>query len=298
MKKANIFKLIGIIAIVAIIGFLMAGCPIKEDTDPDPDPSDEWKSGDVWLKTKESKYKIVEDEEEEVFVAGNINSEIITEWSIYRYASNKKFEQKYKEILPAGYMEYYTNRDGLIEEKSGIGVIKVSDTDYPVNSKVKNEYDEDTGLMIAKETSINADGEEEEPKVHTITLIDNSGGIKTYTNTGGFGDREYKIKDGEIIEQKVKLTSASYTIKYTLPTNEVIRAKLPDFRLDTMTGDGGVYSDSYQEVSVVSNTDSALVIRVKTFSKSNWSGSSKFELDEQSDFTYTKFTYPFNETEE
>jgi hypothetical protein len=101
-----------------------------------------------------------------------------------------------------------------------------------------------------------------------------------------------------IIERKVEIgTYASYTDVYTFPTNEVIRAKLPDFTLVTMTGDGKMYADSRQEVTVVSNDESVLVIRVKTFSKDLW-GSDKttYMLDEQSDFTYKKFNFPIEPT--
>jgi hypothetical protein len=41
MKKTNIFKLIGIIAFIAIIGFSMAGCPIADEPKPEPEPETE-----------------------------------------------------------------------------------------------------------------------------------------------------------------------------------------------------------------------------------------------------------------
>jgi len=297
MKKTN--KVLGIIALIAVIGFAaiqFTGCPV-EDPKPDPDPTVEWKSGDVWLQTKESKYKIDED----TYEASEIKSEVTTEWSIYRYASDRIFEKKYKETQTTGYMEYYKNRNGLIEESTTTGVITVGDNDFQINGKAKNEYDSDTGLMIAKETKINADGVEQEPVVNTITLLSNSGGIKTYKYDDGFFQHEYKIQNGEIIEDKLLNSSGDgflYILKYSLPTNEVILAKLPDFRLETMTGNGNMYADSYQEVEVVSDSDSTLVIRVKTFEKSNWGNNSDYELDGQSDFTYTKFTFPFNTEEE
>jgi len=265
------------------------------------DPIVEWQTGNVWLQTKESKYAIVEDEEEEVPVAGDIKSESPTEWIIYRYANNTNFERKSKvtqaTVTVTGYTETYIKRNGRIEEKITTGVLTINGTDYPLNGNVKNEY-ENTGLLVAKSTSIDADTGEERVKDNSLQLISDSNGIKTYSSDEGWAQYEYKIQNGEIIEQKTIMTSSYYTIKYTLPTNEVIRAKLPDFRLETMTGDGSVYDDRKQEVEVVSDTDSVLVIRVKTFSKSNWGVNPQFELYEQSDFTYTKFTFPFNETEE
>jgi uncharacterized FlaG/YvyC family protein len=308
MKK---LKVLGIIALIAVIGFSMVivscftypedpdpelGLDTDTDTDTDTNVPVVWQTGNVWLQTKESKYTIDEDEDEGVAVAGDIKSESTTEWSIYKYANNTNFERKSKVTQATGtvtgYTETYIKRNGRIEERITTGILTINGTDYTLNGNVKSEYDKDTGLLVAKTTSIDADTGEERVTDNSLQLISNSDGIKTYSSDEGWIKRETKIQNGEIIEQKTIMTSASYTIKYTLPTNEVIRAKLPDFRLETQTGDGSVYGDRKQEVEVVSNDDSALVIRVKTFSKSNYGINPQFELEEQSDFRYEKFAFP------
>ena len=252
-------------------------------------PTDDWKTGVVWLKTKESKYDIDEDEG----TVGEVKSETTTEWSIYKYANNKKYEQKYKTTNTTGNSTTYTNRDGLNSEEALDYSFTFSGSLIEGKSKSKKVYDTDTGLMVVKSTPVNEDGTEGTPEEYTIELLSDSNGIKTYKNTQGNFVYTNKIQNGRIIEQKVEIgTYSSYTNVYTFPTNEVIRAKLPDFTLVTMTGDGNVYGNEYQEVELVSDSDSVLVIRVKTFSKSNWGVNPQFELSEQSDFTYTKFTFP------
>ena len=256
-------------------------------------PTDDWKTGTVWLQTKESKYAIDEDEG----TVGEVKSETTIEWSIYKYANNKKYEQKYKTTNPNGNFTTYTKRDGLNEETS-LDYSFIFNGEPLVNkTKSKKVYDSDTGLMVIKSTPVDEDGVEGTPDVYTVELLSDSNGIKTYKNTQGNFVYTNKIQNGRIIERKVEMTSASYTDVYTFPTNEVIRAKLPDFKLVTMTGDGKMYGNSRQEVTVVSNDESTLVIQVKTFSTSVWGpDKTTYVLDEQSDFTYTKFTFPIEPT--
>ena len=249
----------------------------------------EWQTGDVWLKTKESVYTVTSG------VVGEVKSEATTEWIIYRYASNTKYEQKYYMTTdPAsGETTYHVNRDGLNGLNYLEGFMIINGNNYPMGIKRKEVYDSDTGLMVVKSTPVLADGTDGNPTEYTITLLSNIGGVKTYkrTSNNAINSEEiYKIKGGEIIERED--TDYSYTNIYTLPTDPVILAKLPDFRLEGMkvTSDDSIYNNRYQEVTVLSNDDSALVIQVKEYGDS-W-GDENYKLRSQTDIRYEKFTFP------
>jgi len=251
-------------------------------------PIVEWQTGDVWLKTKETKYTITNG------VAGDDTSETTTVWSIYKYANNTNYEQKYKITQPnGGEMTYYKKRDGLNGLNYADGFIIINGNNYPLGIDTKDVYDSDTGLMVVKSTPILENGVEGTPKVYTITLLSNNSGVKTYkrTNNNDATDEEiYKIQDGRILEREVK--SFSYINIYTLPTDSVILAKLPDFRLEGLkpNSDSSAYNNRYQEVTIVSDNDSALVIQVKEYGD-NW-GDENYKLRDQTDIRYEKFSFP------
>jgi len=301
MKKNKVLAIIALLAVIGFSALQFASCVTDEGNTPPPETGDTgdtddtgspgWTAADVWLQTKKTDYTVTDGTATET-----IKAESPTEWLIYNWASSTKYEQKSTTTTASGYQTTYKKRDGLNEENILEGLMTISGTEYPLFMHTKNVYDSATGLLVVKSTSIDKDGVEGEPEETSYELLSDSGGIKTYKITESVFTREKSIQNGSVIKEKVSTSDGTYyyTTIYNVPTNEVIRTKIPNFKLEDMEGNGSVYADKKQEVEVVSDTDTTLVIRVKTFTKPIY-GTPPFEfaLSDQSEIEYKKFSAPY-----
>jgi len=96
------------------------------------------------------------------------------------------------------------------------------------------------------------------------------------------GYREYKIQNGRTLEEKGFTADGmlSYITTYTLSDNAAIRAKLGNYTLYNTQSSS---YNSYNTVEVVSDSDSALLLRERTFSNNG--------LSSQTDFLYEKVRF-------
>jgi hypothetical protein len=111
---------------------------------------------------------------------------------------------------------------------------------------------------------------------YIIELLGEAGDVKTFkhydTSTGGTGTYTvYKIKDGITLEA-ISYTAGdvlSSTRTYNFPDNTIIRAKLPTFTLASYDYVSTPASNNYQTCELVSNSDTELVVIIKTFNSIN-----------------------------
>jgi len=247
----NILKLIGIIALVAVIAFSMAAC-----SDDDGD------SGGYWLISKQTTYTFTE--------GASGSGETYYNWIAYHYSNENDYEEEYNVSSTNGSSAYYHyTRKGQTSEST-------NQTDAGTSSTT-TVYDAGSGLTL-KQTS-NSSGNTYVIS-YNITPLGDSGGVKTYrqsvtsyTNNGTpidnnlLGYAEYKIQNGKTIEASYYDANSvlSYIIKYIQPDSKAIRDKLPRFTLYRYDYSSSA-NNSYQTAEVLSDSDSALLIRVKTFS--------------------------------
>jgi hypothetical protein len=110
---------------------------------------------------------------------------------------------------------------------------------------------------------------------YTIELLSEAAGVKTFkyydTSTGGTGAYTvYKIKNGITLEQKYYTAGdvLSLTATYSFPDNAIIRAKLPTFTLYSYDSVLTPVINQYQTCELVSDSETELVLLVKTFNSS------------------------------
>jgi hypothetical protein len=111
---------------------------------------------------------------------------------------------------------------------------------------------------------------------YTIELLGEAGGIKTFkhydTSNGGTGTYTVnKIKDGITLDAKSYTDGdvLNQTATYSSPDDAIIRAKLPTLMLYSYNSVSIPASNSYQTCEVVSDSDTELVVLIKTFNSSN-----------------------------
>jgi hypothetical protein len=198
----------------------------------------------VWRWSKQITYTVAGG------VAGSISSEIVPNW--IRYTNDTNFEYSYT----SGGQTVHVNRNGQT-------MVQTINT-YPYTYL----YDSASGLTL-KTTITTATGTTETS--YTVELQSDVGGVRTYkhyvTSTGGTGAYTvYKRQNGVTLEQSSYTADGtlSYTYTYTFPNNSVIRAKLPTFTLYSMNYPSQPTYNSYQTCEILSDSASALAIRIKT----------------------------------
>jgi len=241
-----------LVALVAVIAFSMAACS-----------DDDGGGSGYWLISKSTSYAVTE--------GTSGLAETYYYWIVYHYSNEKDYLEDYTTSSTTGSTASYRyNRKGQTS-------YSYTETDAE-SSSTETLYDAESGLTLKQTT--NSSGITEIS--YNIVSLGDSGGVKTYrqninsyVNNGtpidisAQGYSEYKIQNGKTIEASYYDTNSvlSYTIKYTKPENKAIRNKLPRFTLYRTNYSSPSYSinNSYQTAEVLSDSDSALLIRIKTF---------------------------------
>jgi len=243
----NVFKWLEIIAIVAVIVFSMAACS---------DGSGDGDGGEHWLITQQTTYNFTE----------GMTISAVTEynWIKYRYKNETNYEEEYTIYSTTGSTSnYYYSRNGETAESTTQTADGATWTRY--------YYDSASGLTSNLRTT-NASGDTDTSYV--IEPLSDIGGIKTYKYyyDDGYGNigsyNIYTIQNGKTLEIKTFTADDVLvsTTTYTQPDNKVIREKLPDFTLySSFYASSYSVNSSYQTAEVISDSDSALLIRVRTF---------------------------------
>jgi hypothetical protein len=111
---------------------------------------------------------------------------------------------------------------------------------------------------------------------YTIELLAEADSVKTFkwydTSIGDTGNYTvYKIKGGITLEAKVYTARdvLNYTMIYSFPDNAIIHAKLPILTLSSCEYVSTPENNNYQTCELVSNSDTELVVLIKTFNSSN-----------------------------
>jgi len=316
----NTRKLIGIIALIAVIGFSMAACDDSNGDDENggnnSDGSNNGGGGNgKWRISKVTGYGIAFQGTTPGSGAPSdqiINSDAVYNWTIYRYTNNTNYEQEYTVT--------YNQTNSLVSEtmtssqtvhitRNGQNYVYNSETTSGTQTTTQTStstYDSASGLTLTynttqTQTNTNAGTTYTSTTEYTynIDLISDSGGIKTYkvyynslisngtsidisSNPAYQSYTEYKIQNGRTIETKSFSADGTLnqTATYTLSDNAVIRAKLGDYELYSYTSSSSIISNQYQTVEVLSDSATELVIRQKTFSNNIFAG--------QNDYTYEK----------
>jgi len=205
-------------------------------------------------------------------------SETNYDWISYHYSDETNYEEEYftKPLIPNEYTGFPPSEEKYITNFTYYHYTRVvqnaeSETitaDGTV-SVINYIYDLESGLT-KNSTSTNDSGVTTGAS-YVIQPLDDSNGVKTYKYylNGSTWYNIYKIQNGRTLETRYynadnELVS---TTMYTQPDNAVIRAKLPNFTLYSSSYLSSSYSinSSHQTAEVVSNSNSELVIRVRTF---------------------------------
>jgi len=129
-------------------------------------------------------------------------------------------------------------------------------------------FDSESGLTKSS-TSTSATGVSTAAS-YVIEKQSDNGGVKTYKYypLGSTAYWVYKIQEGRTLETRYFNADALIsTTTYTLSDNNVIRSKLGNYTLSntSYSSPSSAIKSSFQTVDVLSDTNSKLVIRVKTF---------------------------------
>jgi len=269
MKKT--IKVLGIIVLVAVIGFSMVACGGDDDSGGGGGGG----GGGNWREKKSTSYTITDG-------VASAPSEAVYNWIIYRYTSDTNYESKFTVTsATASTTNHYTrNGQNFVSSSESSTYTAIYDSESTLESKVTNTYSSSSGTPDTLEYTYN------------IEFLDDNGGVKTYKRTYNTkisngvsqdvstqGYSECKIKNGRKLEEKFFSADGvlSSTTTYTLSDNAVIKAKLGNYRLSSTTTPT---STSYNTVEVLSDSATELVIRGKTFTNNVLSG--------QRDDTYEK----------
>ena len=241
-------------------------------------------SNHVWLWSRQTNYTVS---------TGAVSSVVENTW--IRYRSETDFEHR--------------SSDGQSFNRSGQTLIwtRVVENQTIIQTVV---YHSTSGLI--QSLTINAHGTISRIN-YTIVRQSDVGGVRTYrhfiTDTGGIGAHSiHVIQNGRTLETRnFSATNALTTIsRHThtatstvtrnynannvlttmttsfAPDNEIIRRKLPSFRLHNMEHHAIPNANTTQTVEVLSDSASELVLRIRHFNSSN-------VLFAQTDLTYIRF---------
>jgi len=255
----NLRTVIGIFAII-VLAFTVNAC--KED-----DGDDGAGSGN-WLITKSTSYTVTDG------TVGNVSSSTDYYWINYSYSNETNYEEEYTTETSDSitYYHYIRNRQNGESEPLTAGGKSASTYIYDLESGL-------TKSLMSTNTSGVITGTS-----YVIEFIGNIDGVKTYKyypiNSAG-SYYLYKIQNGGTLETRYYDADGVlvYTSANSQPDNAAIRAKSPNFTLYSYYYSNSSNSSS-QMAEVISETDSELVIRVKTFNNSL--------LSSQTDYRYKK----------
>ena len=253
MKK--IFKLIGIIALVAVIGFSMA-CSGGDDGGGTGGGGGGGGTGGtggtedvyVWRFEKQTNYTVNNG------VVEDINFEIVPEWLIYVNEHN----YQYKAVYTIGsnintYKVIWNNEIAQI----------ISETSNIQEPLITN-YDPETGLIISQRGFYNYD------YINLLLIEDSDLCIYKHFESSNNGNGSYKIytqKNGLTIKEE-NYTSEnllSDTIIYLFPNNDIISKKLPEFTIRNQEYVSFPNFNWYETVNIILDSNSELLIRITAY---------------------------------
>jgi len=251
------------------------------------DGGGEWGSGGGghWLMTKQTTYAVIGGK------AGEETSSVLHVWFSYNYLNNKNYKEEYfTETANAPNTNSFSynlyTRNGQTADLENITPAGTTKSTYL--------YDSESGLTKSS-TSTSPTGVNTGAS-YVIEKISDGDGVKyKYYNSGSStAYTVYKIQDGITLETKsYNADTLISTTTYSLSDNWVIRAKLGNYTLYSTSYPASSKS-SFQTAEVLSDSNSALIIRVKTFNDG--------VLSSQIDTLYekinpnVKINYNFNNT--
>jgi hypothetical protein len=181
---------------------------------------------------------------------------------------------------------YINESSTVADTTTTVDYVSESTTDTTTHTVIEYEgttyFDLSSGLtsqqtMVGTSTTTRNEGEPTVTPIntdtyYTIELLNEADGVKTLKHydisTSGTGSYTvYKIKDGITLETKNYTAGdvLSSTTTYTFPENNIIRAKLLTFTLYNYEYETNPASNTYQTCEVLSDSETALVVRVKTY---------------------------------
>jgi len=286
----NLFKLFGIIALAAVIGFSFATCG---GDDSGGDGGDENKNdnsnanNEYWRTSKYKTYTVKDG-------VANLAGEGVYNYITDRYTSDTNNERKYT----ITYTSYDTTTTSSVatyhDTRNGQTNVSTYESATETRTNIYT-YDSESGLQLEQSytSTSNSGGTTTTTSfevTYNIVLLSDADGVKTYkvsyktyTYNGNSQDvsarnyQECKIQNGRTLEQKTFGADGNLqsTDTNTYPDNAVIRAKLPYFMLNSYSS-----SKQTQTVELLSDSETELVIRVNGF----WNN----VLLQYYDYTYEK----------
>jgi len=269
------FKQIGAIALVAIIGFSFAACSDGDDIDS---------SNRNWRISKLTLYTVANG------VARSVYGEIKYNWIHYTSDTNYEYESTSTTRI------YHYTRNG----QTSVSTRKGTASEYPTTYTERTTYDSVSGLPLnqIKINKFTNTGVTNTTKIsYTIQLLSDSGAVKIYKHyVNAYIENnvsqdvstqpyyEYKIKNKKTLEEKYFRSDGvlNFTYTYTYPDDVGIRAILPDYMLRSSSSST---RNSYQKAQIISDPEKELVIRNREFVSHN------NVLIQQYDITYKKIYY-------
>jgi len=270
----NKLSILAVAVLGVIIAFSMAACSMDDDGGG--------YGGTYWLRTKQTAY---------TFSGGTGSpTETYYEWIKYSYENETNYREEY-----CMYTDPYYTKPAHIElgYEFTAGYYRytrdkqTSSLTSPGTS-TSNTYDLESGLVLKTYTSGSGYNTYKTEISYSVMLLSDTDGVKTYrqymisyirihhNDDTGMDDEwisqdistqgysEYRIQKGRILERK-DFTHEGMLISvttYTLADNAAIRKKLRDYTL--YNTQSSTYN-SYNTVEVISDTDSALILRESTF---------------------------------
>jgi len=266
-------------AFALIIGFLFAACGHNE-SDRLTDEETDGAGGRYWLVTKQTTYSAAEG------LSGSIETNY--DWIAYSYSNEKNYKKEYEAVSNGSRSYYHYTRNG---QRLSLTAETAAGTESSTTT-----YDSESGLILNSTTTNNKDANTEIS--YAVMLLNDADGVKTYKqyvkkyiNNNIKQDAsaqvysEYKIQSGRTLEQKSFAADGMLVsiTAYTMSDNAVIREKLGGYTLYNTSSSA---YNTYNTVEVILDSDSALLLREKTF-KNN-------ALSSQTDYLYEKINFGSN----
>jgi len=280
--KAHFAPVVGFIAFAAIIVLSMAACGGGGD-DGDGDGGGPVDNG-RWLISLQETYTVSDGK-----AGTSPSSKTERDWIKYSYTDDKNYSEKYSTETDTTYTEYENTRNGQTYT-STTETITAPNGDIPAkisSSKTIYTYDLPSGFTSMAHT---ISPTTETITNYDITLISDTGGIKTYKhkvsdiNSYSY----YDIQNGKTIEIRSYINDIKTSVSTYIQPDAQILAEFPNFtlyRTNYYNSSGDITSSSSQTAEVLSAGNTIYKIRTKTFGGSN---DEPQKLISQIDTTYKK----------
>ena len=274
-----------------------AGCSSDNDSGGNSNPDNGGDNGGggsgryVWLISNGRTYVVNNG------VASNVvSSESNTNW--ISYVDNRHFQNTFTftstttGVITGMSSEINQTRNGNTSTQSSAGTTRDAQGNIITSTGTTTIiFDDGSGLILSMRTngtqSLNggAPTNTNSETNYAIQLLSAESNIRTYrrsnTSTGSYS--VIRKQNGITLESRSYSAEGVLlsTSTYSFPNNATIRTKLPEFTLRRYTSETRPESNTYQTCEVISDSNTELVIRVKTYRADG-------VLSRQADHTYLR----------